>query len=232
MSFGEKEYKFKLNPDDKEGVPVAFESFEKIGKGNFAEIFMVTIKIRNQLYPFIVKKFFPRVFSAAEDAVHIWEVAKDHGLKVFSTYRLSEEGGMILMTMGHTEKWICIGTNEGSRLLSDFKENFMESIDNFPEILLAMLHEAEKAAKARIALSSDCFFFLVDRDKKRRLDFMIGDLDNVMQSSTNYDGLFFGNYANIKQALQFFIHNNLPPHKQGDYLYELRQAGVNFMAQR
>jgi len=205
--------RFYKNPEHASEVQLTKKT--RIGGGEFGEVFQVEIQIGGRERTFVLKEFKDRKGRQAEQyaaqAMENYQKLKNAGLKVFSTYRLHEDGRSVLMTSGHTEKFVCIGSNDGSRSLKDFPEvsaEQIESIQSFETLVRSMLEQSKKASEHELAIDADAFFFLVDRDLPEKVDFVVGDVDMVGETSDSALTFEQNNHA-IYTAIYHFLKNNV-----------------------
>src|SRR3989338_1172027 len=119
--------RFYKNPERFSDIEIIKKT--PLGGGAYGEISQVIVRVGNVDRTFVLKEFKDRGKSAELFARRAFEThtkLKQAKLKVFPTYRLSEDGRSILMTSGHSEEFICLGTNKGSRSLKDFPEMGIE----------------------------------------------------------------------------------------------------------
>jgi hypothetical protein len=148
--------------------------------------------------------------SAARDALRNYQLAKRAGLKVFSTYRLSEDRTSILMTNGNLGGHFCFGSNIHSPRALKVMGRKIPAIDNLDELISGLVAEAQKAAEHQLQLHHDTYFFLVNRENPRRADFVDGDMDNVEEFPTEcVKYLLATNLYNALHALKNFVANNV-----------------------
>jgi hypothetical protein len=205
--------KFYKGPDHFSEVEILEK--KPIGGGEFGEVSQIEVQIGEKQRTFVLKEFKDRKLCSAEEyannAIDKHTKLKNAGIKVFPTYRLGENGRSVLMTSGHSDKFVCIGTNEGSRSLKDFPDIEAESIDtvsNFDSLLKNMFDESRKAAENKLLLPEDTFFFLANRDNIGAIDFVVGDLDIVSEYPDNKEALRMNN-STVYTSIYHFIKNNV-----------------------
>jgi hypothetical protein len=186
----------------------------RIGAGEVGEAFEVKALVQGRECTFVLKKFFHgEELNNREIARKVFEnytQAKAAGLKVFPTFRLNEEAGTILMTIGYNEDWHCISANNrGSKSLKDFGAEKLSEIPHFQEFVRNVLEESRKAAAAGIFLPADSFFFIIRKDRQD-IDFYLGDVDSVRKVKLEKDqNLAQLNLTQVDSALSLFIEANV-----------------------
>ncbi|MDP2630968.1 MAG: hypothetical protein Q8P56_06215, partial [Candidatus Uhrbacteria bacterium] len=181
-----------------------------IGGGNFGDTYVADVEIGKRTRKFVIKKFKEFNNLSPQDhalrAMENYNAAKEAKLKVFPTYRLSEDKESILMTSADLEKNYCVDRRE------EIKEGELgiERIRQFEDLVTAVLSEAIKAGKASVAVYMSAYFFLVDRKTKTRVDFVIGDLDDVKKDTdTPVSEIIQSNLDFARMALIAFLNNNV-----------------------
>jgi len=223
--------KFEKSPVGPEKKPAPTEveiiSEIKIGGGQFGEIFEAEAKIGTKNRNFVIKKFkdVPGIGDApsrsAEEVAAVafenYGYAKKSGLKVFPTYRLGEDKKSILMTNANLGEQVCIGLNDDSPRLKDFGMNKLDYIANANDCAELLMNQVRKATQAGISLRNDSFLFLVDKRNPEVLDFVIGDLDNVMRSKQEQKKLLQSNIMHAFTALDLFIRRSVVADRRQEY---------------
>jgi len=204
-----------------ESLPVEITSKEKIGGGMIGDVFSVETKIiekdiaknRN----FAVKTF--RFGGDAQNDLNKFKILKENGLKTFTTYRLGEDEKSILMTNGNKADSFLVSRNN-SESRDYLMKNPIEKIANFEQLIIAMIKHAKLAADKKMFLCNDAYLFSVsdtDRPDVKNVDFVIGDLDNVLV----YQGEEYVldlNYNEVKKALQSFVNQYVHKANKQEYL--------------
>lgn len=222
------------NNTEGESTRIKIISEEEFSGGEFGDIFSAVVNIDNKSkkYIFIIKKFkdssgvytpFSTVKIAeerAENAFRNYKIAKEAGLKVFSTYRLGDDKKSILMTNGNTTEWICLGTNERSPSLETYGITKMSEIPNFHLLIQYMISEIKKATENGILLYKDCYIFFLNK-KTGEVDFVLGDLDQLSKNEMSKDKLFENNIEYGLEALKVFLSRNVEENKAYSYKNEL-----------
>ncbi len=160
---------------------------KKIGEGHWSSVYEVIALVGgHRRKRFVIKKIKPitsdrdmtNVADIFENAMKMYQKAKEAGLRVFPTYRASKARNSILMTAGHSEEWICIGTNSGSSKLEDFGEQPLDSSSNLESFIRAYFDELLLAGQKGIRVPSDSYFFFINT-KDKKIDFRLGDTDSL-----------------------------------------------------
>ncbi|MFH0818440.1 MAG: hypothetical protein V1898_00405 [Patescibacteria group bacterium] len=148
-------------------------------RGQFGELYKVQIEYRGQVMDFYEKRFFDD--GDAERAQEKYQLAKDAGLKVFPTYRLNKERNSILMTPAD---------NDGQKEVDSGKQGSIEmhSIDNFVDFVKQLFAQVRLAYEHDIGFADDCLMYFYN-PKSRKMDFYIGDTDNIVaKEQVQYNG--------------------------------------------
>lgn len=211
---------------------------KRLAGGQRGTVFTVKVKIENRERIMILKRFQPgmnrwtRKEETANDraqaAFKNYGLAKSLGLKVFSTYRISEKGESILMTNGDMEDWWCIGTNDESPDLIEKGVGKIEEISNFDSLIEEMYKDVSKAVEAEQLVLYDTYMFLVNKKDRSRVDFVLGDLDNLIPAKESGRELEKGkifeiNWRAVLDALKTFIERNLSESKNNYFVEKIDQ---------
>ena len=113
----------------------------------------------------------------ADKAFKNYSLAKKAGLKIFPTFRVSENKKNILMTTGFSNGQICVGSNNDITV-TELGRPLICEIQNVDKFLSDFFNEHLKAAKHGIRFWIDVFFFILSRNEPTKIDFVVGDLDN------------------------------------------------------
>ncbi|HWA31989.1 MAG TPA: hypothetical protein VG694_00850 [Candidatus Paceibacterota bacterium] len=190
---------------------------------SYGKIFDTVIEVGGHERNFVVKKYLPgyesdrlnagdeqHIKDTTQNAFRYYTLAKKAGLKVFTTFRISEDQKSILMTSGFLDNNICLGSNNVPGI-KDFNHPPIGNIENVDEFLQNFFSEGLKAAKSRLELYSDAYFFIVSRDNPTKLDFVLGDLDNLVEKEKPMKETGFYNIEHIKDMLIEFCGKNITP---------------------
>lgn len=212
---------FEKNTGDTKTVRIL--DAKKINQGAIGEIFDTVTEVGGRKKRFIIKKFFdPETrdgpYNPAigpERTFENYNVCKRAGLKVFPTYRISQDKKSILMTNAFSDEWVCIGSNQedSSINLETFSETKFTEIANFEVFLDSVFGEAIKAAAQDITLPTDCYFFLIQRETSHAakvLDFVLGDLDQITlgKVASKEREIFLNNITALTFSIQAFLNTN------------------------
>jgi hypothetical protein len=223
-------------PNERESETMRVEKIREIGKGHYGSVYEVVVSIDGKERKFALKEFRDQTVASAEDnaaaALNNFTIAKKASLKVWETYRLGSDKKSILMSLGHMDDWICVGTNMGSSKLQDFDEQSLLEISNFDEILEGVKKQVEIANNADVKVPADAYFFLVNKRIKGKIDFVIGDLDKVESNIDEKGDRYIKNKSlqrfNINQAqasLVLFIEKNIVDSQlKSDYLQQINNS--------
>lgn len=196
------------------------DSESRLSQGEYGVIKEVELDFGGKKRKFIQKEFRgsdEHARTQVNNSLRNYKVAKDAGLKVFTTFRRGPDGRSVLMTSGHTDSQVCLGTQIEASQLRQFHEREIESIYNFGVFMEKFFRQAEAATAQGIQIPNDAYFFLVRRNSMpTELDFVIGDLDQVRTLPDTYKDLKAQNIGDAQTALQGFIGRNIS-HKSSKY---------------
>ncbi len=203
---------------------VVISNERKIGEGNFGDVYEADVAIGKHIRKFVIKKFkdttvYGQNISAEEganQAIRNYNEAKRAGLKIFTTYRLGENGTSVLMTNASSESTICLTTNDSANLpaMGEPKIEEIEGVQ-FETLTNEVFQQAEIAANHGILIYRDAFFFLFNRDTKN-VDFVLGDLDIVNRRPNAYSNQrLLNNLMGARMSLEHFVSRNVA----GQYRY-------------
>jgi hypothetical protein len=184
----------------------------QIAQGHYGVIYETDLIIDGRKHAFAEKLFKNNEYGTAEEnaqrAFENYRMAQEAGLRVLPTYRLSADQKSILMT-AYFGDWACVAGN-ANPTLEELGTPRMKSIDNFSALLKTLFDEALKAAQHRIQFGNDLFLFLVNKQNPNSLDFLSGDVDQIL---TNVDEdektILAFNLEGIKVALKSFLEFNV-----------------------
>ncbi len=182
-------------------TPVRILDEKQIGSGMFGDTFEAQVLVGDKGRKFVIKKFKRRYNTTAaeraENAMKNYQAAKEAGLKVFTTYRLGEDGTSILMTNANSDDITCLSTLPNT--VGDIKIKLTD--ESFESLTDGVFAEAKKAADANIDVYSDAYFLLVGKNSSK-LDFVLGDLDNVTKEASKSPAtLLSSNLINARLGL-------------------------------
>jgi len=199
----------------RKSVEIKFDQQRQIGDGTFATAYSVVVEQGHHQKRMVIKRYDGRHGEPAEvdaqRAIEHYQNLRAAGIKVFTTFRLSQDHKSILMTSGHSADWVCVGTNDGTEQVSDFPElghNIIDRITNFPELANNLLSDVKKATIAGLFIGSDALFMLINRADPTQLDYVFGDLDYTGEKDD--DPQFIQqNFERIQQVMQRFLLLNV-----------------------
>ncbi|MBI5138236.1 MAG: hypothetical protein HZA95_00335 [Candidatus Vogelbacteria bacterium] len=137
---------------------------------------------------FIIKTFkssLPpnRFHSLATANFNNYKLIKQVSSKVFPTFRKSLNNDAILMTMGNSGDYVCLGTvtSPKTESLNAFGYNKIDRVVNFENFLKELLTEMNKLTIKGIGVPGDVTFLLLSdfSNGEARADFVFGDLDTL-----------------------------------------------------
>jgi len=211
-SFEKQNISFKKHTGIETKVNIISET--PINRGSFGEIFDTVVEVGGHRKRFIIKKYRTQIFEkiAEKDTKHAFKnysLAKEAGLKVFPTFRISEDQKSILMTTGFSDNQICVSTNNKINVV-ELGRPLIEEFEDLDKFISTIFAEGLKAMKKGISLHQDMFFFLLSKNEPTKVDFILGDLDNLKQAeSIKVTG--WQNMINIRKVLIFFCDKNIDP---------------------
>ena len=217
----ERETFYKTLDKNDAGIDVKTSKKFTIGGGSYGIASLVELEAKQHRFQFVIKKYSNP--GDAEDALKNYLTAKAAGLKVFRTFRISEDRQKVIVTTGHTKNWVCIGSNNtgvgGS--LGSLALPKLNSIKDFDKFLKDYFEQAKIATKKNIRILGDSPFFLVERGSTDnvRMDFVLGDLDNVL---ANHPTFLERNVEFLMHTLIFFAKENIKDPEI--YLIQIRKA--------
>jgi hypothetical protein len=196
------------------------EEGKNIGSGSFSNIYEVQVTVGDKVKPMILKRFKDNDLGTpsenAQRAFGNYALAKRVGLKVFPTYRLSEDKQSILMTDAGKDADFCSAANN---TLHDVRR--IEKIENIKGIIQDLLGQARIASDNGITLLYDVPLFTIDKETRSKLDFYLGDFDLISRDSEKARALRH-NLDHLCAALTVFIQRYVAQPEL--YLPEIERA--------
>lgn len=185
-----------------------------LSSGKFGDIVTADVDVQGHQRSFVIKKFKEEGGRSAQEnaerAFRIYEQAKNHNLQVFPTYRLSEDKTSILMTDGNAHNELCLGTNLESPTVETLGYEKLEEIENFESVLESFVTGAQHATNEGVRLYPDAYFFLLDKESRKHLQWVIGDLGNLTFGNQNFENSrLIKNLDAAFQALFLFLQKNM-----------------------
>jgi len=180
----------------------------EIFEGGAGKIYLAKVLIGDKERLFVLKDY--KINKLAEDAFKNYTHAKEVGLKVFPTFRINKDQGIILMTTRNTDDLICVSSNgPGDSKLEDFGESKIEEIENIEELVESLIQQSFAAGEAGLIVDSDSVFFTVNRKNKEVVDFEFGDLEALHKVTVSGIKIISMNLRNTREALLSFVKNNV-----------------------
>ncbi len=205
-------------------VRVSLVNTSLLTNTHFGNIFYSNAEIGDRKRKFITKRYYDR--KRAEKAFRNYSLAKKARLKVFPTFRIGEDKKSILMTTGFKENEICVGSNIRTGMdLDVLKLAKIEEIEDLEldTFLENFFNEGLKAAKSGLLLTlDDSAFFILSKNKPTKIDFVLGDLDNLKEATP---GKYIGmqNMRRIKEMLDEFRVFNISPSFSEKFLKKVEE---------
>ncbi|PIR04200.1 MAG: hypothetical protein COV59_03385 [Candidatus Magasanikbacteria bacterium CG11_big_fil_rev_8_21_14_0_20_39_34] len=178
---------------------------ENESRGAYGIVYSVDVQLEGseKTYPFALKEFHDYKKDETKNALENHRRAKHAGLKVWNTYRISEDGSSILMSTGDVKGWEILGQKT---ILSKEKRETTLPFENFQNFLSEYYSQAQKAAEHNIAIAGDVPFLKI---REHELDFVLGDMDLLEPSSqTNQLTIQRQNVQNLHSTLVYFLEKN------------------------
>ncbi len=194
------------------------------GGGVFGQIFLTDTLVLGRPRRFIVKKFLgnpDRAKREAERAFNNYRKAKNAGLKVLPTYRISGDNTSILMTNLNVDSTLVLSNNR------DLGELGLPPIRNealTPGLTDSIIEHAKLASEHKILIPVDAYFFLYNQ-VQQTTDFTLGDLDKLGQDVSAEHALWY-NLKTARSAVMSFMASN----SESPYL-QIRNADARFKAE-
>lgn len=211
----------------------------EIGSGGFGNIYQTEVKLtsnkssKEKTAVWVLKEFYSE--DCCKSSFEKFSLLKEKGLKVFATYRISDDDRYILMTNGNRENFLLVSHNDslaGNYLENSKRIKFIREFNNFLE---QFFQETEKATENWLAVSFDAYFFSISPAKEHgavswnntfvplhernfsqyrrvNLDFILGDLDHINMYKPSYrkeQYLFYTDDKIRKKALKNLTIKNL-----------------------
>lgn len=171
--------------------------------GAFGTVYSVDVAFPahvDKKYKFVLKEMhIPG--NSTENALRNHRAAKKVGLKVWKTYRISEDKHDILMSTGHLEGWEVLHSN----ILDEEPEyKPIPEFINFELFLSEYYAQALKAAQNSISINGDVPFIMVREDK---IDFVLGDVDQLYEVVRQNETLLAKNLQSMHSSLCVHLEN-------------------------
>jgi hypothetical protein len=175
-------------------------------RGAFGTVYAVDVQLPGvkEKHQFALKE----LHTADPNVIRNYNRARQAGLKVWKTYRISANNKSILMSLGSSEGWRLMGEN--SKLTEQERADFLP-ISNFDSFLDTYYEDAIKAADHKISIAGDVPFF---RIKKDQLDFVLGDLDQLEDSPKDTEQTLHENLQSMHSRLVVFFEDNFGEHDE------------------
>jgi hypothetical protein len=217
-----------------ESVFVPDQTTEKgfLGKGASGGIVKeIEIKKGSHIKNFAVKDFshlktnYSTPIRIVKREYDSYLVSKEAGLKVFPTFRISEDNLKLLMTLGNTKDFLLIGKD------SDIEFNKVEEISNLKEVISSIKENIQKAVKAFIELSWDSYFFIINKNNPTQVDFITGDFGGIdKDEKVPSETLLELNMVQAQVALDQFIMLYVNQEKR-EFYYKITEQEFSFIKQ-
>jgi len=120
------------------------------------------------------------------------------------------------MTTGFSKDQVCVGSNNPMINVTSFEQPLIEEIANLDGFVGDFFNEGLKATEQGVFFHSDSFFFFISKSKPTKIDFILGDLDNLTKVKSRKVGL--KNLYNVKEMLLEFCDKNVAPDFRENFL--------------
>lgn len=215
-----------IHPSGQRESEVDIEDVRELGSGGYGWVREVVVSKGDHKRTMALKRFFKHA-NQAQEALDNYNLAKNAALKVFTTYRINKERNAILMTNGNNNETACLALGWKEDRLNELGGEYIQEIENFDELLESLYREAEKATKNGLYFNGDEFFFLVDKEEKTKVDFVLGDLDGISKDPERGDGVMHNNLKEVQSVIRIFLDQYLAPEISKDYIQRARNFFSN-----
>lgn len=185
---------------------ISFVEESKIGSGDFGDIIKSIFGINKKEYFVVVKRFKKTygftVSELRDESFNVWKFLKENKIPTFRKCKKYNNDSIVMENLSSQEKF-CVSTNNLSSKNLDvnyLKKNRIKEILNFEELIENGLVICDKLDSLDIDLLTDAFFFIGDKNKSTKLNFIIGDFDNVLLNTNEYN-----NYNKFKDSFDKFL---------------------------
>lgn len=185
-----------------------------LGEGKYGEVYQVTVTKDGIAMDFAIKDYSKNEYDArklTEQAYDHYLKAKEAGLKVFPTVRISSDKPQLLLTLGTTADQTLISKD------SHVTWDKVNTLSNMKELVSGIGMNVLKGSRAGMKMRRDIYFFLVNNVEPTKADFLIGDYERPIDSGKTPDALFKRNMQSAKGAIDIFIEKYVSPDKQVEY---------------
>lgn len=202
-----------------EGSEVVIRKEEKIGHGGFADIFEVQAMVHDKPCNGVVKRYRcgfnekideKSIQDAVNRAVGMYQLVREAGLPVFSTFRTAADRKSIFMTNGNTESTVCVsGPRQNKLYLLEQRTDALSKnreIKNLDIFFVKLYGCVVQASKKGLFLQQDSYMFLLNHDEQI-VDFVIGDFDSIVSDDRNFSDVYSADYAALlaKNKIELFV---------------------------
>ncbi len=182
--------------DDPENAPFLAEIYNDklLGSGGYANVYRTPVPTKHKMAPpgqawFAIKRY--NEPEEAKSALLAYTQLRRAGCKVFRTFRISENGLDILMTLGTHADQVMVSINNNPTCIEYLGVRKMTDIKNFNSLIQELEDNARLAAEAGLVIPSDTYFFYTDRQNPkqsipREVGFVTGDLEALISISQNH----------------------------------------------
>jgi len=192
------------------------ETFDGGSYGSVNEInIALSGKEKSRNISLAVKNF--KQSSWAENAHWKYRKLKEAGIKVPPTYRIDRKNQRIFMTDYNKDGKIALSASTNNKEADDLS---IAEISNLEELKIDLENECHKAAANGIIFPLDSFFFIVPRQGENvKMDFVIGDLDEVYfysgdKTKLDQESFYESNIQNAESALDVVMKQFIRATKQ------------------
>ncbi|MCC7356808.1 MAG: hypothetical protein IT410_04340 [Candidatus Doudnabacteria bacterium] len=182
--------------------------------GAFGTVYTVDVTLpahAGKKYKFVLKEMLD-IGDNTENALSNHRAAKKAGLKVWKTYRISEDKHNILMSTGQLEGWEVL---HGNILDEEPVYKPIPEFTNFELFLTDYYAQALKATQNSININADVPFIMVREDE---IDFVLGDVDQLEVVATQNKTLLAKNLQSMHFSLRSHLENVYGATASGRYI--------------
>jgi hypothetical protein len=188
---------------------------QSLGEGVYARVREVLVKKGNHEKTFALKDYktksnLENAKLLATNAFNHYLRAKESGLKVVPTLRISDDSTELLTTLLTNENISLIDSGSSKKWGN---APLIQDIDNIREITEQLVENAIKASDAEIVVSGDAYAFVIDNNKISHLNFFLFDFDlveSIEELGSYYDNILEGNLKNAHFAFKNFVYHCIP----------------------
>jgi hypothetical protein len=196
-----------------------------LGEGRYGQVYEVVLSKGDHDKVFTIKDYSKngeQARSLVEQAYQNYLKAKEAGLKVFPTVRISDDKPQLLLTLGTTDDQTLISKD------SHIPWNKVGEIHNILRLISEVGDNVLKGSKAGMKMRRDVYFFVVQKSDPTEADFIVGDYERPMDSDKTQEQLFKRNMQSATDALGIFIEKYIVSDKVQYYKNIVAEGMASF----